>query len=79
MGLTLTRLARYEEARDAFASVVNQQTTNVSAHVNLASALANTGQIGESVREYKRAVELEPDPEAKRVLEQAIAELLGVH
>ena len=79
MGLALTKLARYEEARVAFASVVNQQPTNVAAHVNLASSLANTGRIGESVREFRRAVELEPDPESKRGLEQAIAELLRAH
>jgi Flp pilus assembly protein TadD len=57
--------------------VVNQQTTNVAAHVNLAVALANTGQIGDAVREYRRAVELEPDPAARHGLEQAIAELLS--
>jgi tetratricopeptide (TPR) repeat protein len=79
MGLALTKLTRYQEARDAFASVVNQQPTNVAAHVNLASVLANTGQVGESVREFRRAVELEPDPEARRGLEQAIAELLNAH
>jgi tetratricopeptide (TPR) repeat protein len=77
MGLALGRLGRYAEARDAFASVVNQQTTNVAAHVNLAVALANTGQIGDAVREYRRAVELEPDPAARHGLEQAIAELLS--
>jgi tetratricopeptide (TPR) repeat protein len=77
MGLALARLARYQEARDAFSAVVNQQPTNVAARVNLAAALANTGQIAESVREYRRAAQLEPDPEAKRGLEQAVAELLG--
>lgn len=74
-GLALARLERFGDARDAFTAVVNQQPTNVAAHVNLASALANTGQIAESIREFRRAVELEPDPEARRGLEQAIAEL----
>ena len=76
-GLALARLARYPEARDAFTAVVNQQPTHVAAHVNLASALANTGQVAESVREFRRAVELEPDPQAKAALEATIAQLLA--
>lgn len=75
MGLTLDRLSRYVEARDAFAQVVNQQPTNVAAHVNLASALVNTGRPDDAVREFRRAIELEPDPDAKRGLEQVIAGL----
>ena len=77
MGLTLDKLSRYVEARDAFAQVVNQQPTNVAAHVNLASALVNTGRPDDAVHEFRRAVALEPDPEAKRSLEQVIAGLAG--
>ncbi len=77
LGLTFDKLARYDEARNAFASVVNQQPTNVAAHVNLASALANTGRTAEAVREFRRAVELERDPEAKRGLEQVIAGMVS--
>lgn len=76
-GLALAKLSRFEEARDAFATVASQQPTNVAAHVNLASALASTGQIDAAVKEFRRAVELEPDPASKRGLEQAVAELLS--
>lgn len=78
-GLALAQLERFQEARDAFTAVVNQQPMNVAAHVNLASALANTGQVPEAVREFRRAIELEPEPEAKRGLEQTIAQLLNTH
>jgi tetratricopeptide (TPR) repeat protein len=76
-GLALARLARFDEARDAFIAVVNQQPTNVAAHVNLAAVFANTGQIDDSLREYRRAAALEPNPENRRGLEMAIAELLN--
>jgi len=78
-GLALAKLERFQEARDAFTAVVNQQPTNVAAHVNLASALASTGQVPEAVREFKRAAELEPDADAKRSLEQLAAQLLTSH
>ncbi len=74
-GLALGKLARHAEARDAFASVVNQQPANVAAHVNLASALASTGRTAEAVREFRRAIELERDPELRRGLEQVVAGL----
>jgi Flp pilus assembly protein TadD len=75
MGLALTKLDKYDEAREAFAAVVNQQTTNVAARVNLGLTLAKTGHVEESVRQLRRAVELETDPAAKRSLEQQIADL----
>jgi tetratricopeptide (TPR) repeat protein len=79
MGLALVRLDRDAEARDAFATVVRMQPDNVSAHVNLAFALANTGNYGDSVREFRRAAELEKDPAARADIEAAIGELLGAH
>jgi tetratricopeptide (TPR) repeat protein len=79
MGLALVRQEKYTEARDAFASVLNEQPTNVPARVNLALALAKTGQVDESLKQLKRAVELAPDPAAKRAVEQEIATLLGRH
>jgi len=79
MGLALARLDRNEEARDAFAAVVNQQATNVAARVNLALTLRKMGQIDESVKQLKQAAQLEPNPDAKRALEQEIAATLNGH
>jgi hypothetical protein len=47
--------------------------------VNLALTLVKTGQVEESMKQFKRAVELESDPAAKRTLQQEIAELFGRH
>ena len=79
MGLALVRLDRDADAREAFAAVAQLQPNNVAAHVNLAYALANTGRYGDSVKEFRRAAELEKDPAARREIEGAIAELLGAH
>lgn len=43
---------------------------SVAVHVNLTSVLANTGRTAGAVCEFRRSVALEPDPEAKRALEQ---------
>ena len=79
MGLALVHLDRDAEARDAFATVVQQEPTNVAARVNLAYALANTGRLGDSVKEFRRAAELETDPAGRATIEGAIAQLLGAH
>ena len=79
MGLALVRLDRDAEARDAFATVLQQEPTNVAARVNLAYALANTGRLGDSVKEFRRAAELETDPAGHAAIEAAIAQLLGAH
>jgi cytochrome c-type biogenesis protein CcmH/NrfG len=79
MGLALMHLDRDAEAREAFAAVVQQEPTNVAARVNLAYALANTGRLGDSVREFRRAAELETDPAGRATIEGAIAQLLGAH
>ncbi|MFN8063156.1 MAG: tetratricopeptide repeat protein [Vicinamibacterales bacterium] len=79
MGIALVKLDRDAEARDVFASIVQVEPRNVAAHVNLAYALANTGRFGDSVREFRRALELEQDPQGRREIEAAIAELLGNH
>lgn len=79
MGLALLRLDRDAEAREAFAAVVQQQPTNIAARVNLAYALANTGQPAEAVKEFRRAAELETDPEGRASIENAISVLMGAH
>ena len=79
MGLALVRLDRDAEARDAFAAVVEQEPTNIAARVNLAFAMANTGRLGDSVKEFRRAAELETDPAGRATIEGAIAQLLGAH
>lgn len=78
-GLALVSLDRDAEAADAFATFVRLRPQDVGGHVNLAYALANTGKYGESVREFRRAAELETDPQGKATIEAAIAQLMGAH
>jgi tetratricopeptide (TPR) repeat protein len=77
LGLTLVKLDRDAEARDQFAEVTRLLPDNVAAHVNLAYTLANTGNYSDSIREFRRALELEKDPAARADIEAAIRELLG--
>lgn len=79
LGLSLVRLDRDAEARPIFADITRLEPGNVQAHVNLAFAMANTGQYAESVREFRRAIELEKDPTALAEIEGFLAELLGNH
>ena len=79
LGIVLVRLDRDGEARTVFADLTQLEPANVQAHVNLAFAMANTGMLAESVREFRRAIELEKDPVARAELERALAELLGNH
>jgi len=79
LGLTLVRLDRDGDARTVFADITQLEPGNVQAHVNLAFAMANTGMLAESVREFRRAIELEKDPTARAEIEGFLAELLGNH
>ncbi len=79
LGLTLVRLDRDGDARTIFADITQLEPGNVQAHVNLAFAMANTGMLAESVREFRRAIELEKDPKARAEIEGFLAELLGNH
>jgi len=79
MGLALVRLDRDGEARVIFADITQLEPGNVQAHVSLAFAMANTGMLAESVREFRRAIELETDPAARTEIEGYLAELLGNH
>lgn len=67
LGIALVRLDRDSEARSVFADVTRLEPANVQAHVNLAFALANTNMLADSVREFRRAIELEKDPAARAV------------
>ncbi len=79
LGLALVRLDRDGEARVIFADIAQLEPGNVQAHVNLAFAMANTGRLAESVREFRRAIQLEKDPAARAEIEGFLAELLGNH
>jgi len=79
LGLTLVKLDRDGEARDLFAAVVQRMPENVAARVNLAYALANTGRLADSVREFRRAAELEKNPADRAEIQAALNELLGMH
>lgn len=79
LGLTLVRLDRDGDARPVFAAITQLEPANVQAHVNLAFALANTNMLADSVREFRRAIELEKDPRARAEIESFLAELLGNH
>lgn len=79
LGEALVRLDRDGEGRELFRAVTELQPGNVTARVNYAYALANTGLYSDSVREFRKAAELEKDPKARAAIEAAIAELLGNH
>ena len=79
LGLTLVKLDRDAEARDLFAAVVQRVPDDVGARVNLAYALANTGRLADSVREFRKALELEKDPAGRADIQAALNELLGMH
>ncbi len=79
LGLTLVRLDRDGEARGIFADITQREPNNVQAHVNLAFAMANTNLLADSVREFRRAIELEKDPAARAEIEGFLAQLLGNH
>lgn len=79
LGLALVRLDRDGEARTIFADITQLEPGNVQAHVNLAFAMANTNMLADSVREFRRAIELEKDPAARAEIEGFLAELLGNH
>ncbi len=79
LGIALVRLDRDAEARGVFADITQLEPGNVQAHVNLAFAMANTNMLADSVREFRRAIELEKDPTARAEIEGFLAELLGNH
>ncbi len=79
LGIALVRLDRDGEARSVFADITQLEPGNVQAHVNLAFAMANTGMLADSVREFRRAIELEKDPAARSEIEGFLAQLLGNH
>lgn len=56
----LLRGGRYEEAAEAFSTLVDADSSNASLHLNLAIALSNLNRDDEALQELARASELEP-------------------
>lgn len=79
LGLALVELNRDAEARDIFARAVQLDPRSVPARVNHGYALANTGDYGSAVREFRQAAAMETDPAGRAEIEGAIATLLGAH
>ncbi|MEO7966138.1 MAG: tetratricopeptide repeat protein, partial [Gemmatimonadaceae bacterium] len=60
VGLVLVQLQRIEEARNAFARAIEARSDFAEAHYNLGFALSTLGDYAGSLRETKRALELDP-------------------
>ncbi len=65
-GQTAFRAGRYEEAAQAFRAALEALPASVRARVNLASALAQTGERRAAMEMFARALELDPDNQAAR-------------
>jgi tetratricopeptide (TPR) repeat protein len=60
VGLVLSELRRFEDARNAFARAVQAKPASAEAHYNLSFTLSNLGDFEGALRETKRALELDP-------------------
>ncbi len=60
VGLVLAHLRKFEDARNAFARAIEARADYAEAHYNLSFALSNLGDFAGSLRETKRALELDP-------------------
>jgi tetratricopeptide (TPR) repeat protein len=60
VGLVLSELKKYEDARNAFARAVQARPEYAEAHYNLSFTLSNLGDFEGALRETKRALELDP-------------------
>ena len=60
IGLVLSELKKFEDARNAFARAMQARPNYAEAHYNLSFALSNLGDFEGALRETKRALELDP-------------------
>jgi tetratricopeptide (TPR) repeat protein len=60
VGIVLTELRRFTDARNAFARAVEGDPHLAAAHYNLSFALSNIGDFEGALRATKRALELDP-------------------
>jgi tetratricopeptide (TPR) repeat protein len=59
VGLVLTELRKYEDARNAFARAIQARPKYAEAHYNLSFALSNLGDFDGALRETKLALEMD--------------------
>jgi tetratricopeptide (TPR) repeat protein len=60
IGLVLTELRKFEDARNAFARSIQSKPDFAEAHYNMSFTLSNLGDFDGALRETKRALELDP-------------------
>jgi cellulose synthase operon protein C len=60
IGLVLTELRKFEDARNAFARSIQSKPDFAEAHYNMSFTLSNLGDFEGALRETKRALELDP-------------------
>src|SRR5581483_10559992 len=60
IGLVLTELRKFEDARNAFARAIQARPDFAEAHYNMSFTLSNLGEFEGALRETKRALELDP-------------------
>ena len=60
VGLVLSELRKFEDARNAFARAIQAKPEYAEAHYNLSFTLSNLGDFEGALRETKRALELDP-------------------
>ena len=60
IGLVLSELRKFEDARNAFARAIQAKPDFAEAHYNMSFTLSNLGDFEGALRETKRALELDP-------------------
>jgi spermidine synthase len=72
LGISLYKLARYQEAAEQFKRAVAADPASIDGLFNLANSLAKTGQYAAAIQWYQRTLTLQPDHRLARDNLQAV-------